>query len=196
MTNKIISSLDEQRELKSDIAELSVEKDPSRDLWPAIVNRLEPRKPQTQRQGVVPWAVAATLVMSVGLFALSWHNYRQAEAFYAQATAINDAYQDGLMDQLDAMEREYRLARTSYLSQIQFENSQLTRLASGESVPEDIASQLVAFQSAAENLKAAIRSQPSNPNLPRLLKATYQQELSVLSQLARLNKNVFSEERI
>jgi len=182
--------------LKSAISELEKEKEPSKDLWPEIASSLESREEKSVRNTWISWSAVATLTLSVGILAFSWNKLEQAELMMKQAESISVQYEERLISQLDSMEREYRLARSTFLAQIQY-NSQ-DQVVDGEenNLQSDLYEQLVVFEKATNELKAAIKAQPSDPNLPKLLKATYQQELAVLSKLAKLNQNVFSEERI
>lgn len=190
------SDLDVHRSLKNAIAELNDEKEPSKDLWPGIKSSLTTKERVSRNSSWFTWGTAATFIVSLGILGVSWNNVKQAEQMMLHAESVSTQYEEKLLVQLENMEREYGLAKSTYLAQIQYNSPSLKRVSSSSGGESGITEQLAVFEKATRDLKAAIKAQPSDPNLPNLLRATYQQELAVLSQLARLNQNVFSEERI
>ncbi len=188
------NDIEAHRALKNAYSQLETEREPSKDLWPEIKQQLSERsqKKTNITNRWMAWGMAATLLMSVGVLSVSFNQFKQAEFMLAKVESLNEAFEDKLIRQVDFMEREYQLAKNSYLNQIRYQSSSFSSIESSQK----IAKQLEAFKKATLALKSAIKAEPNNPNYPRLLKATYHQELEVLSQLAKLNQNVFSEERI
>jgi len=172
------------------LEQLPQEMTPSHDLWPAIAQRLQPQVQREARHGNwMPWAMAATVLLSCGALTLSWRNLQDARSLVAhQQFAVAE---NTVVSQLAAMEQEYRLARSALLTQIGY--------LSADTDPNLVAyvqQNLADIDRATDNLKSAIREHPEDPSLPALLQSTYQQELAVLTEVARLNQNLFSEEKI
>lgn len=191
MDKESIVELDKQKQLQQALKSLPQEMEASRELWPEIEANIKGKFTKIYTPRWIPWAIAATLVLSVGSVSWSWRTYQQAELLVRNYTAPQVDSIEQTKHALKSMEQEYRLARTALLSQIDFEYGE-----EQAAMITDVRSQLRIIDKATLNLRKAIELQPNDPNLPKLLKATYQQELAVLSQLVRLNQDIFSEERI
>ncbi|MCW8875960.1 MAG: hypothetical protein OQJ89_09980 [Kangiellaceae bacterium] len=191
MDKDSIVDLDKQKQLQQALNSLPQDMEPSRELWPEIEANIKGKFTKIYTPRWIPWAIAATLVLSIGSVSWSWRTYQQAELLVRNHAAHQIDSIEQAKSALKLMEQEYRLARTALLSQIDFE------IGEGQAeMITNVRSQLRVIDKATVNLKKAIELQPNDPKLPKLLKATYQQELAVLSQLVRLNQDIFSEERI
>jgi anti-sigma-K factor RskA len=220
MKNSDSIDLNQERKLASEIQSLAVEGSPSEDLWPAIEKRIRvyeslPKlnKPESSgnsetkfyRAKWIPWAIAASLVVSLGSLSISWQQLEKAEVLLAELEQPNrsktieaaeaqvsyaslDASspnEKGLQTQVNLMEQEFKLARVGLMSRIAMNRSKIDK-----SLLKDIQERLQEVESAADVLKQAIAEQPNNLVLAELLKTTYQQELNVLTQLAKLDNTI------
>ncbi|TQV81462.1 hypothetical protein [Aliikangiella coralliicola] len=182
--------LKKERELAAAIKQLPQQTESSRDLWPEIAARLPKQDTKVYTPRWIPWSIAATLAISFSSAFYSWKNLQTAQRVYADSQRVLSAKQV-IPLQIKAMELEYGLAKSALITQIGLNSSH-----TNSDLLSEVKSHLLIIEQATKELKAAIVKQPDNPGLPKLLKATYQQELTVLSQLAKLNQDVFSEEKI
>lgn len=191
------NDIETHRKYQQGLAELAVEIEPSNDLWPSIAARLSNQSGVASQQRLVNrahrliWGAAAMMLLSIGMFGLSLVQYNKAEYLMAALESQSSTVKESFIAHIDTMESNYQLARSSYLAQIDYASLDNEKLNA-----RDLSSQLKDIEIAISQLKTAINKYPDNPNLPKLLKATYEQELLVLSQLAQLNQHVFREERI
>lgn len=191
------------KSLTESIEKLPSEMEASHDLWPKVESRINAENPIKASAFWRESVAAASVLLSIALFSYSAFNLNKAERLYATVQKQQDSRtgQEPLanqnfrvaqvFEQVQQMEHEYRLARLTVLAQI--------RYSAGGSAPEilsQIDQSLAQIQHAAATLKDAIAKSPNNPELPKMLKATYQQELVALTQLVRLNQRVFKEEII
>lgn len=184
MKDETIVDLNQDKALSQAMRNLAFEAEPERDLWPEIAAKLPARETKGYNRRWMPVAIAASLVLSLGAVWYSWQNLQQAKAYYVQSQQPSRAQsQVDIHDQIKMMEHEYGLAKSALLAQIGMNAAQ-----SDEDLLTDVKSNLIIIEQATNELKAAIAQQPENPGLLKLLNATYQQELAVLSQLAKLNK--------
>lgn len=192
--------LSQERALNVQIASLAKEESMKNDLWPGIKtgiakfetkNRLE-TKYYTARW--IPWAIAASLVVSLASVTYSWNNLQHAESLYAKMENQQNAnennsqdlvYQSSIQFQMDLLEQEFSIAKAGLFSQISMNRAHID-----EKLFSEIENQLADIEKAVVLLKSAIKQQPDNTNLPRLLTTTYQQELAVLTQLAKLDTSI------
>ncbi len=192
--------LSQERALKEQIASLVEEEAMQNNLWPDIKagiakfetkNRFE-TKYYTARW--IPWAIAASLVVSLASVTYSWNNLQHAESLYAkmgnqqkpnEIKAQGLAYENSIQFQVNLLEQEFRVAKVGLLSQISMNRANID-----EKLFSEIENQLADIEQAVVLLKSAIKQQPDNINLPRLLTTTYQQELAVLTQLAKLDSSI------
>ena len=177
------TSINKEKTLMNGINELAQSAEPTHDLWPGIESQLVARETKGYTPRWIPVAFAATLLLSfVSVFA-SWNNLQSAQQAIADSeVAIDTNAQNDIQSQLKLMSQEYGLAKAALLAQIGM-NSEYTN----SNMMTDVQANLMIIEQATNELKAAIIIQPENPNLPKLLKLTYQQELAVLTQLAKLD---------
>ena len=195
--------LNQERRLNLQIASLEKEQAMQNNLWPNIEASIVRPEIKYYTAKWIPWAIAASLIISIGSVTFSWNHLRQAEALYAQIDenksnqiALNDRiadkeknnqlqYRKSVSYQVEQMEQEYKLAKVELMKIIAMNPSQIE-----ERLLKDIEKTLIDIEHAALTLKAAINQQPDNNNLPLLLKATFQKEISVLTQLAKLDSSI------
>jgi len=161
----------------------------------------------------INWAVAASLVVCVGSLSLSWHQLEKAEAIYAHIGGMNDgvlkeadanllantkerlenasfsAYsqspQAEYVRQVEAMETEFKVAKAGLMARISMNSAQID-----EALFKQIETELLEIERATLVLKKAMGKQHIDANFTNLLRVTYQQELTVLTQLAKLDTTI------
>lgn len=184
MTDENTTDLEQERLLKKELASLVKEMPPQRDLWPDIKKRLPASETKIYNQRWMPAALAASLVVSVAAVSFGWHHWQQTQRLIAQQQQHEfKLREDDIQLQIRAMEQDYGLAKSALLTQIGMNSAH-----SNQDLLADVKANLVIIEQATDELKAAIAKQPQDPSLMKLLNATYQQELAVLSNLARLSK--------
>jgi len=177
--------LNKERELQKQIAGLAMEADPQVDLWPNIKHQIEQPAVKYGAPKWMPWAIAASLIVSLGSVALSWQNLEQAKMLYSQQQDQNDNRATDEKTQVEIIENSYRVAKVSLMKNIVSSNSSIDAQLMAE-----IKNKLFDIDAAALLLKEAIRNQPRGSQLPLLLKATYEQELEILTQISKLDKSI------
>jgi len=190
--------LNQERLLNQKIACLATEEATPRDLWSSIESEISITNDKAQDKSATPnhkknawasWAIAASLVISLGSLGLSWNNLRQAESLYAQIeldkSDQKQDYRKTVHYQVDLMEQEFKLAKVGLMSQISMNRNHIDK-----SLLLEIEKDLSVINKATSLLKTAIDKQPDNTEYPKLLRATYQQELAVLTQLAKLDTSI------
>ncbi|WP_196140570.1 hypothetical protein [Aliikangiella sp. G2MR2-5] len=200
--------INQQKQLSDALAKLPMEMKPDPEVWSRIETTILSDQQSGRTNGAssiiyrqskwFSWGMAASLVLSAGMLFFSWQNLNQAKILMAdmssqQQILIDDKARQAMvesMNYVESMDREYRLARTALLTQIRYNSN-----VNDSSILDEIETNLAVIEKATINLKNAIAAEPDNPQLPKLLQATYQQELALLSQLARLNQNLNNEER-
>jgi len=189
MKNEETLDLNKERDLQKHIADLATDEEPGVNLWTGIKAKIEQPKVVSRVPKWIPWAVAASLIISIGSVSFSWQNLQQAKDIYSQLEAETNYEESRELTQVALIEDSYSIAKASLMKTI-------FRLNSGidSQLMSQIEDQLVDIQLAATLLKVAIKKQPTDSQLPLLLKATYQQELEILTQIvkldAKLNKNI------
>lgn len=144
--------------LRPHLHRLPAELIPERDLWPGIARRLDP-----PRHRWIPVAVAASILISVASALCSWNLYETRR----QETTL-------AMRELERIESPYMAARAVYTRQWPELRSQLD--------PETVKifeRNLRIIHNANAELMNALRKQPGNPALQRLLQQTLSQELDL-----------------
>jgi hypothetical protein len=186
MNNHEIESLEYHKRLAKDLNKLANKAEPSFDLWPDIERNLDKRETKTYTPNWMSMAIAATLVVSFCAAMFSWTNLQQAKGLSLQSSqfVVNTNNRDDIQGQIDKMEQAYGLAKSALLAQI---NSNAAN--NQPDILSEIETNLIIIEQATTEIKQAMGKQPNNPSLPKLLKATYQQELVVLTQLAKLDLN-------
>lgn len=188
MNEKEIADLAQERTLNQQIASLAKEQATATNLWPGIKAEITAPVIKQATAKWIPWAIAASLIVSVGSVVFSLSNLRQAEVLYAQIEAQESEwspYQRSVSYQVELMEKEYRQAKIELMKSITMNHSRIDT-----DIILEVEATLLGIEHATTMLKAAIKEQPDNDRLPLLLKATYQQEISVLTQLAKLERSI------
>jgi hypothetical protein len=233
MTNDNSIDIKKERMLGEQIRALEVEAEPTRDLWPEIKNEIVKQQQDSSHRnkdnsskrklsdtkiytaGWIPWAIAASLVVSLSSLSVSWRQLEKAEVLLAQidqqenlqlnpneareyagenlesavmknASLTNENQQVAfLQSQVGLMEQEFKLARAGLMSRISMNRSKIDK-----ALLKDIQERLTEVEKAVLVLKKGIVEQPDNLVLAELLKRTYQQELTVLTQLAKLDNTI------
>lgn len=196
--------LSQERLLNEQIKQLPQAQATPIDLWPEIKSAIV--RPETKYYTArwIPWAIAASLVVSLVSVTYSWNSLQQAKSLYAKienapnelnvetnnsslqkAALQNVSYENSLQYQVNQLEQEFKIAKAGLLSQISMNRAHIDKKLFLE-----IENQLVDIEQAVVLLKSAIKEQPDNTNLPKLLTTTYQQELAVLTQLAKLDTSI------
>ncbi|MBV1909865.1 MAG: hypothetical protein KUG78_11125 [Kangiellaceae bacterium] len=166
------------------------------------------------KQRWIGWSIAASLIVSIGSVTLGLHQLEKAEAIYAHielreelharrdSDAINavqvkssgQSHYSNSSDeiahveyirQLELMEREFKVAKAGLMARISMNQSRID-----ESLLKKIEVDLLGIETATRLLKNAIGNQPADANFTNLLRTTYQQELTVLTQLAKLDTTI------
>ena len=181
MKNEQTLDLNKERELQRHIADLATEDEPQLDLWSGIKARIEQPKFISRTPKWIPWAVAASLIVSIGSVSFSWQNLQNAEEIYSQLKTETNHEQLSGLNQVALIEDSYKIAKASLMETIVKPNSSID-----SQLMSQIEDRLVDIEFAAALLKVAIEKQPTDSQLHLLLKATYQQELEILTQIAKL----------
>ncbi|MCF6194185.1 MAG: hypothetical protein L3J46_07625 [Kangiellaceae bacterium] len=185
MKNEETLNLNKERELQGRIANLAREDEPRVDLWPGIKTKIEQPMVTYRMPKWIPWAIAASLIVSIGSVRFSWQNLQQAKEIYSQIKTETIVEDSSRMTQVALIEDSYQTAKASLMDIIVRSNSSIdSRLMS------EIEDKLIDIELAAALLKVAIKKQPTDSQLPLLLKATYQQELEILTQIEKLDKSL------
>ncbi len=186
--------LSQERALNERLTSLAKEETMPNDLWPNIKASITTTETKYYTARWNPWAIAASLVISLVSVTYSWNQLQQAESLHAKLeSAQNDNeltmqasdYEGSIQYQVNLLEQEFRVAKAGLLSQISMNRAHID-----ERLFSEIENQLTDIEQAVVLLKSAIKAQPDNSNLPRLLTTTYQQELAVLTQLAKLDTSI------
>ncbi len=164
------------------------------------LDRHDASKSQYYTPRWIPWAIAASLLVSVGSVTFSWRALNQAESIYAELDQVKESgsensgfevltsnVQDskGIANQVKLMEQEFTLAKASLMSRISMNQKRID-----DTLLKDINDRLLEIELATKSLKDAIGKNPEEESLHSLLKMTYQQELTVLTQLAKLDSSI------
>jgi len=216
MKDDELVDLNKERHLIEQIKLLRSEESTNGNLWPKIAQQISDSdvgpssysldnssptqyssKTNSYTASWIPWAFAASLVVSVGSLTFSWNNLRQAEAIYAQLHNIESQRSTeqqyssnvnpklNLGPQIDLMEQEFKVAKVGLMSRIEMNKMQID-----DKLLKDIQLKLKEIEQASNLLKVAINQQPEDSSLPNLLRMTYQQEITILTQLAKLDSSI------
>jgi cytochrome c-type biogenesis protein CcmH/NrfG len=184
--NKHINTLSDD-ELSKRIAELDWEVEPRRDLWPDIHSKIrfaERAQPPTDPSVVAsqhlpqrswaPCAIAASTVLACVSLLFSSMSYQ-----YAQDSKRNQEamlmYQQA---QLSLIEEQHQMVRVQFVQLLEQEGDSLS-----PDFVNEIQMVMADVDTAAEQIKEAIKSQPNNPDYASMLVSTYQHELKLLNRV-------------
>jgi hypothetical protein len=160
---------------------------PPRDLWPGIARRVE-RERSWRGAGWGPVALAAAATVVVGLVAVLWSGSVPSQVrtveipasspgtrLLAGAAVVSDPV-------LAAAVRDYEAATNALLEALQQRRARLQ--------PEAFAAvqtNLEVIDRALAEVRQALASDPTNPELGRMLVSTYQKKVDVLSRVVKLS---------
>lgn len=155
--------------------------EPSRDLWPAIEARLEPRPARARRRW--PWLAAAGVLLAVGSSLMTANLLRRDAAVIAQAplerpdeAVMRAAFGPGqtLGPGYDAIRQQLADSLAARIDRLPPEAR--TRLEAN----------LAELHRATAEINAALELSPGDPLLEELLINSYQDELAVLASVNQL----------
>lgn len=174
-------------ELNKKIAELNWEVSPQRDLWPDIYSKIrfsertQPTVPQdllasqhVPQRGWAPFAIAASAVLACVslLFSSMSYQYAQDSKRNQQAMLL---YQQA---QLSLIEEQHQMVRVQFVQLLEQESDTLS-----PDFVNEIQMVMSNVDTAAAQIKEAIKSQPNNPDYASMLVSTYQHELKLLNRV-------------
>jgi hypothetical protein len=185
MNNRINTISDD--ELSKRIAELDWEIEPQRDLWPDISSKIRfaERAASTStnptiasqhipQRGWAPFAIAASAVLACVSLVFSSMSYQ-----YAQDSKRNQAamllYQQA---QLSLIDEQHQMVRVQFVQLLQNEQESLN-----PDFVKEIEMVMNHVDTAAMQIKDAMKTQPNNPDYPSMLVSTYQHELKLLNRV-------------
>ena len=186
MTQKSNEKIPDQLEqmLDKQLTFLAQEKSPTRDLWPNIEAKLNNHETKAYNRRFAPLALAASLLISITAVGFSVHNLQEAKQLQAASQLWEQSKStSSIEEQIQTMEQDYGLAKSVLLAQIG-----MNLANANDDLLIDVKTNLMIIEQATDELKATIIKRPEETRLLNLLNATYQQELVVLSQLARLKQ--------
>ena len=153
------------------------------------------------------WSIAASLALCISSLSFSWHQLDKAEAIYAKieqrevytemgrVAAVNHAHFNDYDEnqfvqvvhvrQMESMEREFKVAKAGLMARISMQQSHISK-----ALIKQIQTELLEVETASIVLKKAMVNQAFDADIANLLRVTYQQELTVLVQLARLDSTI------
>ena len=175
MSEKIIQ-LDDER-LSKELAELEWEVEPQRDLWPEIEARIQfsdRAKSKRRSRNWAPFAVAASVTLAVVSVMFSSFTVMNTQRI-AQTQEAMMLYQQA---QLDLIEEQHQMVRVQFVQILQQGGSSLN-----PAFVDEIQQVMSDVDSAAEQIKEAMKTQPNNPDYASMLVSTYQHELKLLNRI-------------
>lgn len=170
--------MDDLRSLVSAAAELPGELDPCRDLWPDIERRLEGAPAPRRLAHRMVLAVAALVIVGVGLSLLRAH----MTVPQGPAAVVGEVVQaNSRTAPLDSARLEYRQARTELL--------EVMRARRGEVSPETlevIESNLALIDRAIDDIERVLVANPGEGRLDRHLLLAYARQIELLRWATRM----------
>jgi anti-sigma factor RsiW len=176
------------RRLLADISELPSEVETSRDLWPEIATRLEPRSTVVRgRFGAAsrPWlAIAATVLAAIGSLVIAYSLGRQHSE--TRTVAVREATPLAVPASLAetdfaAAEVEFRAARDQLLAALASRSDSMS-----PETRRTVDANLRVIDEAIERISAALVDDPLNPRLANQLASAYRRQIELLQRANRL----------
>ncbi len=180
------------RELMAHAAALPRSLAPPRDLWPGVEARIaRPVGWAWLVAGVKPAALAAAVIVVIGVIAAVWRNeapgtvrtvaipVERPEGVEPASTIAGAAWEDPVLAQA---EREYEAAASALLDALQ----QRSRALSPETLAR-VQDNLQVIDRALSEVRGALARDPRNPELSRMLVATHRKKVDVLQRVVRLS---------
>lgn len=147
------------QEFNQDVNQLSREIQPERDLWPGIEAAItqSPMPSSSSVKRMTPWfATAASLVFAAILGVMYW-----------QQTKISST------SLLASMERQHQQSMQRLL--VSYEDQ--------PAATDNWQAQLADLDSAAQAIRQVLKEEPNNPELLRMLRHVYQQQLQLIEKV-------------
>lgn len=156
-------------ELARAIRRLDKEIQPSRNLWPGIERRIAeyPQRPAWRTNQLMPYGVAASLVIAVVALIFSLNNSLKDDVSNNTIAAPS----------LDTLQAEYLRVRNPMLETFNQTNSSLD-----PQTLEDLYRNIAIMEEARHQIETLIRENPENRHLVGMLMRVHQQELELLRQ--------------
>lgn len=181
-------STDPVNDLGTELGKLEWDLEPQRDLWPDISSRIrfaERAKTRGTSSGSqkpaarwAPFAIAASITLAVTSLFFSSLSMQYARDSQRNQQALI-AYQTA---QLSLIEEQHQMVRVQFIQLLEQGKDSLN-----PDFVNEIQQVLFEVDSAAAELKTAIKAQPENPEYSSMLVETYQQELKLLNQIKSQN---------
>jgi len=158
---------------------------PGRDLYPGILERLEPRRVVSLASRRRPWVVptlaaAATVLVAFGATLFRSTPDRTPDAGAAPAGRVVPAAA-GLPADLAAVELEYGRAASELREALDARRGTLA-----PDTLEIVDRNLRTIDTALEEIRQALRQDPANADLARMLRSTHRRKVELLQQVTRL----------
>lgn len=167
--------------IKQAIDQLPDSFEPQQDQWKAICSRIEAEAPEIKvnniqrsaRQGWMPYAVAASLLLAVVSTAISWKSMSAYQALQQQQFALFEQQRS-----MQLMEDQHQLLKARFLDDFEQQAESMD-----PAVVADVKNNLVIIEQALADIKKALAQDPGNQRLNELLAETYTQERQLIEQI-------------
>ncbi|MCP4414468.1 MAG: hypothetical protein GY808_18085 [Gammaproteobacteria bacterium] len=154
-------------------SELKAVHEPERDLWPVIEEQIRGGYQEHQTGQWMPFALAASLLISVISIGFSGYLYLNVSAdsnLVAEQSSANP---------VDLIENSYRVAKAAYLTELATDKRQLT-----PEMRKVLRKNLEIIDQAASEIHAALKISPNDIFLMDTLIQTRDKEIELLRQVA------------
>jgi hypothetical protein len=153
---------------------------PPRDLWPAVAGRIGPGIPARRRRP--SWVLAGLAAAAAVVLAVSATIGRRdgLDPVTTSSPLTTVAHTEPSLAELES---EYARATGALLAALDAERGRLAPETVG-AVEEN----LKAIDRALAEIRVAIRNDPGNPQLARILRSTHQRKIDLLRRLVRLSR--------
>ena len=171
------------RALLAHAAALPAERQPSRDLWAGIAERLDDARPWWRRPGSrAGWAAGLAAAAGVVLaLSAALHGPGRGVRPSPGTSVVPAALRSE--DPIASAEREYARAAAELMSALEQQRDRLP--------PETLAAvdkDLRSIDAALTEVRRALATDPANPGLNHLLTSTHQRKVEVLQQVLKLSR--------
>ncbi len=147
--------------------------EPEKDLWPMIEHGIQSSQVKQPAFQWMPYALAASLLVSILSISLSGYLYVNQQELTAQ---IN--IEPATVSNLELIEKPYIIAKTTYLTEIATDHRQLT-----PELKEVLRNNLEIIETAASEIHAALKANPNDAFLMDTLIQTREKEIELLRQV-------------
>lgn len=173
-------------------ARLPADVPPRRDLWPEIRARIgdDPARRSGGRGAWMPAALAASVVVAVGLVALLRATAPEGPAMAGSGEPSSVAATPASFGPSYVLGEQYEEARAGLAREVEAGLADLP-----PETREVVARNIEAIQAAVAELNDALAKDPGNVFLQQLLLDTYHDELAVLANVRRMTETLSKPER-